>query len=139
MIVVVDTNIFLNVLRDEKEFVKASEELLRKMQKREITGLTSSVALMEIKWVLSEKKEFSMADRAVSLVEEIAEIIPVDKEVAKEAIDLKIRKKIELLDSIHAITAYLNNAVLVTRDEDLRKKVEDTITVQKPEDILKEC
>lgn len=139
MIVLLDTNIFLNVIRDEKESAVASEKLLRKLQAKEIVGIASSIALMEIKWVLSEKKEYAKADKAVSLIEEIVDIIPVDKEVAKEAIDLKIRQKVELLDSIHAITALLNNAVLVTRDEDLRKKVEDFITVRKPEELLKEC
>jgi len=139
LIVVIDTNIFLNVIRDEKEFVATSEELLRKVHNKMIIGFASSIVLIETKWVLSEKKEYAKADKAVSLIEEITEIIPVDKEIAKEAIDLKIKRKLELLDSIHAATAFMNNAVLVTRDEDLRRKVEDIISVRKPEDVLKEC
>jgi hypothetical protein len=34
--------------------------------------------------------------------------------------------------------AVMNDAVLVTRDEDLRRKVEDVVSVKKPEDALKE-
>jgi hypothetical protein len=34
--------------------------------------------------------------------------------------------------------AVMNDAVLVTRDEDLRRKVEDVVSVKKPEDVLKE-
>jgi predicted nucleic acid-binding protein len=126
------------VVREEKGFVQASEEFLRKVQSREIVGLASCVVLMETKWALFEKKEYAKADKAVSLIEEIVEVVPVDREVAKEAIDLKIRKKIELLDSIHVVTAVMNDAVLVTRDEDLRRKVEDVVSVKKPEDVLKE-
>ena len=85
-----------------------------------------------------EKKEYARADQAVSLIEEIVEIVPVDREIAKEAVDLKIRRRVELLDSIHATTAMVHNATLVTRDEDLRRKVEDIVTVKKPEDILRE-
>jgi hypothetical protein len=51
--------------------------------------------------------------------------------------NLKIRKRIELLDSIHVVTAVMN-ALLVTRDEDLRRKIEDVVFVKKPEDVLKE-
>jgi predicted nucleic acid-binding protein len=85
------------------------------------------------------RKKCAKADKTVSLIEEIVEIITVNEEVAKEAIDLKIGKKLELLDSIHAVTALLNNAVLSTRDEDLRRKVEESIFVKNPEEILKEC
>jgi len=138
LIVLIDTNIFLNVIREEKGFHKSSEELLRKVQSREITGLASCVALMEVKWALFERKEYAKADKAVALIEEIVEIVPVDREIAKEAIDLKIKKKTELLDSIHVVTAAMHNAVLVTRDDDLRKKVEDIISVREPEDILGE-
>jgi len=138
LIVLIDTNIFLNVIREEKGFHRSSEELLRKVQSREITGLASCVALMEVKWALFERKEYAKADKAVALIEEIVEIVPVDREIAKEAIDLKIKKKTELLDSIHVVTAAMHNAVLVTRDDDLRKKVEDIISVREPEDILGE-
>jgi len=137
LITLIDTNVFLNVIREEEQFLEASEELLRKAQSREIIGLSSCMVLMEIKWALFEKKEYAKADKAVSLIEEIVQIAPVDKEIAKEAIDLKIRKKTELLDSIHVVTAVMNSAVFVTRDNDLRRKIEDIVTVKTPEEVLK--
>jgi len=84
------------------------------------------------------KKEYAKADKAVSLIEEIVKIVPLDREIAKESIDLKIKKKTELLDSIHVMTAAMNDAVLVTRDDDIRRKVEDVVSVEKPENILRE-
>jgi len=39
LITLVDTNIFLNVIREEEEFLRTSEEFLRKVQSKEITGL----------------------------------------------------------------------------------------------------
>lgn len=121
MLVAIDTNIFLNVAREEKGFLKGSEELLRKIRMGRIDGLASCVVLMETKWALYEKKEYARAEKAVSLIEDIIKIVSIDKEIAKDVINLKIERKTELLDSIHVITAAMNRAVFVTRDDELRK------------------
>jgi len=136
--VLVDTNIFLNVTREERKFLRGSEELLRRIARKEIEGLVSSIALMEIKWALYERGELARADRATSLLEEFVEVLPVDRETAKQAIDNKISKRLELLDSIHVATAILRNAILVTRDEDLRKKCRDIALIRTPEEIMEE-
>jgi len=138
MRVLVDTNIFLNIAREEREFLDSSEELLKRARRGKIEGLASCVMLMEIKWALYEKGELAKADRAISLIEELVRIVPVDKEIAKEAIEIKIRKKLELLDSIHVTTAIFQDAILVTRDDDIRKKCEDIATIRTPEEILEE-
>lgn len=139
MLVAIDTNIFLNVAREEERFLKGSEELLRKIRMGRIDGLASCVVLMEIKWALYEKKEYAKAEKAVSLIEDIIKILSIDKEIAKEAIDLKIERRTELLDSIHIITAAMNRAIFVTRDDELRRKIEDLIIVKTPEEVLKEA
>jgi hypothetical protein len=36
------------------------------------------------------------------------------------------------------VTAVMNDSLLVTRDEDLRRRIEDVVFVKKPEDVLKE-
>jgi predicted nucleic acid-binding protein len=138
MRVLVDTNIFLNIAREEKEFLDGSEELLRRITQGQIEGIASCVVLMEIKWALYEKKELAKADKAISLIEELVRIVPVDKEIAKEAIETKIRKRLELLDSIHVTTAIVQNVILVTRDDDVRKKCEDIAIIRTPEEILEE-
>jgi len=138
MRVLVDTNIFLNIAREEKEFLDGSEELLKRIRREKIEGLASCVMLMEIKWALYEKGELAKADKAVSLIEEMVRIVPVDKEIAKEAIEMKIRKKLELLDSIHVTTAIFQDAILVTRDDDIRKKCGDIATIRTPEEVLEE-
>jgi predicted nucleic acid-binding protein len=91
---------------------------------------------MEIKWALHEKGELAKANKATSLIEELVQIVPVDGEAAKHAIDLKISRRLELLDSIHVTTSILNDAILVTRDDDLRKKCGDMTSIRTPEEIL---
>ncbi len=90
----VDTNIFLNVARGEKQSVQGSQELLVKIARRGLPGLASCAVLMEIKWALHEKGEMAKAEKAASPVEEIADIVPIDKDIANEAIDLKLARRL---------------------------------------------
>ena len=138
MILLIDTNVFLNVIRAEPGFVDASEELLNMIHGGRLTGLASSVALMETKWVLHEKREYGKAEKAVSLMEDVVEFAPLDKEIAKEAIDIKIGRRLELLDSVHVASAVMRGAILVTRDDELRRRVEGLVPVMTPEQVLKE-
>jgi len=135
--ILIDTNIFLNLIRKEAAFIESSEELLKKVYEGELKGLAASIIFMEIRWVFHEKREYGKAEKAVSLIDEIVEIVPLDAEIAKEAIDLKIDRRLELLDSIHAASAIMKNATLVTRDKDLKRKVEDIVSVKTPDEILK--
>jgi len=136
--VLIDTNVFLNIIRAEPAFVDSSEELLNMVHDGKLTGVAASVALMEVRWVLHEKREHGKAEKAVSLIEEIVEIVSLDKEIAKEAIGIKIERKLELLDSVHVASAIMRNAILVTRDDDMRRRVEDIVPVRTPEQVLKE-
>jgi len=135
MRLLVDTNVFLNVAREERQFMQGSQDLLVKIAREEISGLASCAVLMEIKWALHEKGEMAKAEKAVSLVEEIVDIVPIDKEISNEAIDLKIARKLELLDSVHVATAKMHDCILVTRDENLRKKCEDLVAIRTPEEL----
>jgi predicted nucleic acid-binding protein len=136
MRILLDTNIFLNVAREEQGFAAGSEKLLREVTEGKIEGLASSITLMEIKWALYDKAEIEKAEKAVSLVEDIVQVVSVDGETAKEAIDHKIARKLDLLDSIHVATARIQNAILVTRDVDLKKKCEGLTQTYSPEEAL---
>jgi len=138
MNLLIDTNVFLNVIRGEPGLADASEELLNMVHRGMFTGLASSVAIMETKWVLHEKREYGKAEKAVSLMEDVVEFVPLDKEIAKEAIDIKIVRRLELLDSVHVSSAVMRGAMLVTRDDELRRRVEDLVPVMTPDQVIKE-
>lgn len=139
MNLLIDTNVFLNVIRAEPGLADASEELLNMVHRGVFTGLASSVAIMETKWVLHEKREYGKAERAVSLMEDVVEFVPLDKEIAKEAMDIKIVRRLGLLDSVHVSTALMRDAILVTRDDELRRRVEDMVPVMTPDQVLEEA
>lgn len=136
MLAVVGTDIFLNVAREEGELFKASESLLKEIQAGRIKGLTSALSLAEAKLVFYEKGEYAKGDNVGSLMEEIVVTVPVDKEIAKQSVELKVRRRIDLFEAIHVVTAILLKAILVTRDDELRKRVEDLVDVKSPEDIF---
>ena len=138
MILLIDTNVFLNVIRAEPGLADTSEKLLSMVHRGVFTGLAASVAIMETKWVLHERREYGKAERAVSLMEDVVEFVPLDKEIAKEAMDIKIVRRLELLDSVHVSSALMRGAVLVTRDDDLRRRVEDLVPVMTPDQVLEE-
>jgi predicted nucleic acid-binding protein len=139
LILLIDTNVFLNVIRAEPGLADASEELLSMVHRGVFTGLAASVVIMETKWVLHERREYGKAERAVSLMEDVVEFVPLDKEIAKEAMDIKIVRRLELLDSVHVSSALMRGAVLVTRDDDLRRRVEDLVPVMTPDQVLEEA
>lgn len=137
MNILIDTNVFLNVIRAEPAFVDASEKLLNMIHEGKFNGLASSVALIETKWILHAKREYGKAEKAIALMEDVVDIVPLDRETAKEAIDIKISRKLELLDSVHVASAVMRGAVLVTRDDELRRRMEDMVPVMTPDQILK--
>ena len=134
--VLVATDIFLNVAREEGELFKASESLLREIQSGRIKGHASAVTLAEAKLVFYEKGEYAKGDSIDSLIEEIVVLVPIDKEIAKQSVELKVRKRIDFFEAIHVVTAILLKAILITRDDELRKRVEDLVDVKTPEDIF---
>lgn len=48
------------------------------------------------------------------------DVVPVDQDVARHALRLRMERKLKLLDAIVLATAYVRNTVLVTRDTDFK-------------------
>jgi predicted nucleic acid-binding protein len=132
----VDTNVFLNVIRDEPSFSESSGRLLRLIHSGEITGCTSTLTLMEVKLALHRQGEGDKGDLACALVEDIAALIPVDREVAIRGIDLNLGLRLDLFDSLHVASSESWGAVFVTRDETLRKRASGVAPILSPEEAL---
>jgi hypothetical protein len=49
-----------------------------------------------------------------------ARVVPVDEEIARHVVALRIDRKLKLLDAIVLATAYVKNPVLITRDTDFK-------------------
>ncbi len=86
---------------------------------QEVTGFISSIVLLEA-FHLGLKNEqfiFSRFLKTIRLPNII--IVPLDKIILKKCFSLP--KNLEIHDRVIAATALINNAILVTKDPDLKK------------------
>ncbi|MEM2850481.1 MAG: PIN domain-containing protein [Candidatus Bathyarchaeia archaeon] len=134
----VDTNIFLNIVYKEPRVYEKSRKFLEEIHAGNITAITSSVTLLELKLDLAESGYPEIAEKAVSLIEDVKnlEIVPLDKTMTKLAADHVLKDKLTIHDAYHLSTAICQRAeTFITRDEELAKKIIKYITVKIPEEV----
>ena len=83
--------------------------------------LLSSLSLFEIKKkLLKDKINHDSIIKTIEFIKSKNIILPVTKEIAENAADISIEKNIPSIDSIIYATAILNQAKLITLDNDFR-------------------
>jgi len=122
--VYVDTVVFLNVLRQERSFLRGSLRLFELTSSHKLYGITSQFTVFEIVSILSDR---DYTEEVMQQLDEWAvERVPIGLDVAK-AIPIVKREVHDKDDLIHAGTAFAKHvAVFVTRDlsnyEELERK-----------------
>jgi len=133
-----DANIFLNVIYDERPFVKSSRGLLEKIQAGKLSGITSSVTEMEIALDLEKTGNRGSIDRALRLIEGMdnLSISPLGSLTVKMAVKLVLDYQLTIHDAYHGATALENGAgVFFTRDKTLASKLRKLVKVLEPEAV----
>jgi len=133
-----DTNIFLNVVYREPKFETGSTRLLKRVQTREIAAVTSSVTILEMSLDMSSRGFQEQSSTAVSLLEDIESlsILPLDKDMTREAAKYVINDKLTVHDAYHLATGLKSRVkYFITRDEALSKKIRKYLEVAQPEEI----
>ena len=134
----IDTNIFLNVLRKEEPYVAASCALLLDVETRKVGGLISTITMSEI--LVGAYRVGSAAVRTVNLALNKLEnagltFIPVDKRIAHKGAEIRASYKLKLPDALIAATAILNEAqALISRDKQMYATIAG-LRVATPEEI----
>ena len=83
--------------------------------------LLSTITLFEIKKKMLEKKVSDKEiEEKIDFIKSISTSIPLTDEIAEAAAELSFTHKIPAADSILYATAKLNNAKLITADNDFR-------------------
>ena len=137
--VFVDSNIFLNFLLKEEQSYAGSKQLLERIEKGEIEGITTLVNIMEILAIL-RKKSSMKDDEIVRDVEKLGEvhnleiIIPGEIHIA-QAFEIQKKSKLMPADSIIVSIAKEFADVLVSRDKELQKKASSFVPVVEPENL----
>jgi len=137
IVLYLDTNIFLNILLEEGVFVESSRDLLQAIEQKKYKASTSILTLMEIHRILQKqgKKEMEI-DKAIQSISGLPiEISLPEGPDLLNAYEIIKRLKIDPADSIHLAMAMERNAVFVSRDNTLIKKIKNTIKTAIPEKL----
>ncbi|WP_297505969.1 PIN domain-containing protein [Thermococcus sp.] len=139
--VYLDTNVLLNVWFKEEdpktgdELWKAPLRILKLVETGEIEGLVSIFTLMESAHVFKRNK---LNPEKVKEIEDIGIEVYVPNELALiDAFSFQLKLGTDPYDSVALASALASGCdVLITRDEDFRKKAENQIMVLSPEEFL---
>ncbi|MFQ5711424.1 MAG: type II toxin-antitoxin system VapC family toxin [Candidatus Geothermarchaeales archaeon] len=134
----IDTNIFLNVLREERAFLASSRAFLTDVEFGRVIGIISTVNLTEILTGAYRKgdDEVKKVYLSISKMESGGlRIVDVDRATADKGAQIRATHKLDTPDALIAATAILNDAeILVTRDKDAYVKLTE-IDVKTPEEL----
>jgi predicted nucleic acid-binding protein len=134
----IDTNIFLNVLRSEEPYSSSSGALLADVEEKRVNGLASTVTLAEI--LVGAYKAGDEATKIVDLALRRLEgrgflFVAVDEAVARRGAEVRAKHGLGLPDALIAATGLLTNVDrLVSRDKKAYAKV-DGLRPATPEEL----
>lgn len=109
----IDSSVWIAYLCDGtyKETIEAEEEIV----------LLSVLSLYEIeKKLRKEKIEDNKILRSMEFIKKKSLLMPVTKEIAEKAVSLALQYNLPAVDCLIYTTALLNNAFLITLDNDFR-------------------
>ena len=114
MIVLVDTNILLDVLQHRAPYDVAAAELWRRVEAGEVVGYVSAISFNNIFYVARKQVGAAAAMDAVRAVRRVFQVVPVDGLLLDNAIGLTVN---DLEDAIQAAAAtHVSAAYVVTRN-----------------------
>ncbi len=131
--VFLDVDVIIDTLTDRLPFSEYSSQLLTLIEKKQIHGFTSSVAIANIYYYL---KKVSNRNTAIGLIKQlrlIVGILPVDDNVITKSLESKMT---DFEDAIQANTAFANDIeTLITRNK--RDFTKSKLKIYSPQEFLK--
>ena len=133
MVVLVDTNILVDVISDREPYAEYGEKILEKCAKREITGIIAAHTIPNLFYIL--RKEFSQKERR-DLLRNLCIIFCVSDLNAKKILAaLENEKFLDFEDCLQEVCAVEEIAdYIVTRNPS--DFVESRVKVVQPEELL---
>jgi len=109
---ILDSSVWISFIIENKnaELIESEDDIL-----------ISTASLFEIKRKLIKDKVSSAdIENTLKFIKKRCLIIPIDEKIADKAADISAQKNIPAMDSLIYATALLNNAALITLDNDFR-------------------
>jgi len=136
MKVLVDTGVFINVLKKEPNY-ENSVKFLEKIQRKGMEGFISAITIAEIISIFYRisEEETLIAKTCIETFISEDRIVPIIKRIAEFAGKIKARYNISLGDAFIIATAILIGCkYLVSLDPEIKKI--DLIEVKEPKELL---
>ncbi|OGX18440.1 MAG: hypothetical protein A3K83_03300 [Omnitrophica WOR_2 bacterium RBG_13_44_8b] len=125
---VIDAHALLTFLEREPGFEKVEAIFVNAVEK-DSNVLMSAVNFGEVYYIVLRECGPKKLEEVIRAIESLPiDILDVDKELAKEAGELKAHKKMSYADCFAAALAKINRAELITGDKDF-KEVEDKLKI----------
>ena len=114
MNVFIDTNVLLDVLARREPFNADSAEVWTLAETSRISGFASTLSLPTLYYLLRRVKGQQAARKALGVLRDIFTLVPLDVQIANQAIDADIADFEDAIQFFSALRA--GAAVLVTRN-----------------------
>jgi predicted nucleic acid-binding protein len=112
--VFIDTNLLLDVLAQREPFYADSAEVWTLAELSRIAGFASTLSLPNLYYLLRRSKGQQTARKALSILRDIFNFVPLDMQIANQAMDADIK---DFEDAIQFFSALRARAtVLITRN-----------------------
>ena len=137
----IDSSIWVNSFDTIEIGSGASRQFILEVEKRGITVVLPSLALVEIAGSISRTRNNSLFGeryaRAVGNRSNIT-LINLSQRLTQQAILLAARQRLRGADAVYAVVALRENSTLVSRDREHITRLVGIVHVQTPEEALRE-
>lgn len=122
--VLIDTNIFVNVLNKEKGLFESSKQLIENVQEGLLIGFTSVICISEILSGFYDEAVPQIAEKVLQNIQSIQNlsILDYNLDIAVDAARIRGVKKLKLPDAVIVSQAKQVGATLISRDKALLKQ-----------------
>jgi predicted nucleic acid-binding protein len=134
MKVLIDSDVILDLLIDRKPFSKESLDILSWCEKGRITGYWTPVIISNVHYILSKYSSEKTARSTIAELNEILEVISINKSVINLALESKFK---DFEDALQNYAAELNLEIeaIITRNENDYKL--SKLSIFSPADFLR--
>ena len=131
----IDTNIFLDVLLQREPFFESSKAVLKLCEDKKVQGFLSASSVIDIFYIV--RKGLQSTDSAYRALGSILDIVKVLTVTNDDVLNAFMQKASDFEDCLLATCARSNKcSVIVTRNK--KDFLDFGITLMSPEEILKE-
>jgi predicted nucleic acid-binding protein len=114
-LILLDTNVLLDVLLARRPFVENAQRLWSLAERGHIRAAVSAVSFLNVYYIVRRLASRPQADRAIRGMRAIFQVVPVDREIIDQAIEFG---SADFEDAVQLACAVRAGALcIVTRDE----------------------